>query len=100
MNEGELYPELRYVNMLPTRIRIASLPDFNLMRQGQAYDLARHIINEVPGLQVEIPESDWNRIMDIYHAHYHAANRNPAVQEAWQQYRMLIALTETKYSAE
>jgi hypothetical protein len=50
--------------------------------------------HRIPAVRITMPEEDWARIMSIYTGHYHAASRNPAVAEAWHQYRMLVALTE------
>ena len=49
----------------------------------------------VPAVNVTMPVDDWNRIIEIYQAHYDAANQNPAVIDRWLEYRMMVALTET-----
>jgi hypothetical protein len=45
------------------------------------------------GVQIQMFREDFERMMTIYQSHYHAENANPAVREAWHQYRMLVALT-------
>ena len=48
----------------------------------------------VPCVQVEIPQQDWNKIVQLIEAHERAL-KNPAVQDAWDQYVMLTHLTKT-----
>jgi hypothetical protein len=40
-----------------------------------------------------MPEEDFNTMLDILHAHHHAQSTNPAVNDAWLKYRMLMAMT-------
>ncbi len=48
----------------------------------------------IDAVQVTMPREDWEMIMEIYRAHYHAANHNPGVLDRWMEYRMMVALTE------
>jgi len=48
---------------------------------------------QIPAVRIEMPLEDFERMITIYQTHYAAADANPAVQDAWQAYRMLVALT-------
>lgn len=48
----------------------------------------------VPGVQVQMPEADWNHLLLVYHAHYQAHTSHPMVKSAWEQYQIAIALTK------
>lgn len=97
MREGELYPELRRAVFQPTEMRSSRMnpqywtnPDLKAI-PTYIEDVA------IPAVRITIPREDLEKLMSIYTAHYHAANQNPAVVEAWQQYRMLVALTEKSH---
>jgi hypothetical protein len=49
---------------------------------------------DIPCVEVQIPERDWRHIEQIVLAHERAI-RNPSVQAAWEQYVMLTHLTKT-----
>jgi len=49
---------------------------------------------DIPCVEVQIPERDWRQIEQIILAHERAI-KNPAVQDAWDQYVMLSHLTKT-----
>ena len=63
--------------------------------RAREYDIVRQT---VPGVQIEMTQADWDAMVEIVAAHRRAARYNPAVDEAWQQYRMLVALTQRNYS--
>lgn len=48
----------------------------------------------VAAWEITIPKSDWHAIMEIYSAHWMAQSGNRAVRDLWEQYRMMINLTE------
>jgi hypothetical protein len=48
----------------------------------------------IPAYEITIPKSEWHAIVEIYSAHWMAQNGNRAVRERWEQYRMMITLTE------
>lgn len=48
----------------------------------------------IAAYEITIPKSDWHSIMEIYSAHWMAQSGNRAVRERWEQYRMMITLTE------
>ena len=96
MMEGQQYPELRNARYYPIemRRRIYNSLDWYLKdRDGQAADTIREEL--IPAVRLELPLEDANALMEIYRSHYHAVNRNPAVRQAWLEYRTLVALTET-----
>ena len=49
---------------------------------------------EIPCVEVQIPERDWGKIVQLIQAHERVI-QNPAVQDAWDQYVMLTHLTKT-----
>jgi hypothetical protein len=86
------YPEFRHARLQSHDISIAEhlpLADYQSADSG---DL-RVTTKRVPGIRLDMPLSDFERMITIYQTHYHCASANPAVQQAWQQYQMLIALT-------
>ena len=48
---------------------------------------------DIPCVEVQIPERDWGQIVQLIQAHERAI-QNPAVQDAWDQYVMLTHLTK------
>lgn len=96
MMEGQQYPELRNARYYPIemRRRTYSAQDWYLKDiDGQVADTIRE--ENIAGVRLELPVEDANALLEIYRAHYHAVNRNPAVREAWLQYRTLAELTRT-----
>lgn len=49
---------------------------------------------DIPCVEVQIPERDWRQIQQIVQAHERAI-QHPAVQDAWDQYVMITHLTKT-----
>lgn len=89
---GDLYPELKHARMSQVTIfvnEMRPLYDYQSQRDGDLNMTTR----SVPGVRLELPREDFDRMMNIYQTHYHTANQNPAVQDAWEKYQMLIALT-------
>lgn len=100
MIEGEQYPELRRMALEPYRMYETHMDsrywqnDWGSLRDGLK-NMQEHITQrEIPAVRITMPREDFERMMSIYTAHYSAASRNPAVAEAWHQYKMLVALTE------
>ena len=97
MMEGESYPELRNMNMNHTVLteRTEPVPNWSLDRDDMMAEWRKATVHtrQIEGVRITMPRDDWEALMSIYTAHYHAANRNPAVAEAWHQYKMLVALT-------
>lgn len=92
MREGDLYPELQHARIEAYRVVIQR----HYSASGDWLDSqARYMTDQhsVPGVRITMPESDWEAIMEIYRAHYHAQNRNPGVRDAWEQYRVMVGLT-------
>ena len=48
---------------------------------------------DVPCVEVQIPQRDWDKIVEIIQA-YERTIKNPAVQDAWDQYLMIKHLTD------
>jgi hypothetical protein len=95
MMEGQQYPELRNARYYPIEMRrrtYGSLDWYLKDINGQAADTIRE--ENIPAVRLELPLEDANALFEIYRAHYHAANRNPAVREAWLEYRTLVGLTQ------
>ena len=94
MREGDVYPELRRMTIEPARMQETRM-DADYWNNRDPRRVAEYLHNtDIPAVRVTLPEDDWARLMSIYSAHYHAALRNPAVAEAWNQYRILVALTQ------
>lgn len=102
MKEGEQYPELRRMSLEKTRMSETRIDpgywerhwDEKNPRQNLR-DIGSHVQStEIEAVRITMPKEDFERIMSIYTAHYHAANRNPAVADAWLQYKTLVALTD------
>ena len=73
--------------------QIGTLPYWALDRSDS--DMAVSVNREtVPGYRIDITQADWHHMLEIVEAHHGACSRNPAVVDAWQQYRMLRALTD------
>ena len=98
--EGDMYPELRRMALEPYRMYETRLDNrywqhnWGSLKDGLK-DMRNHIDQvEIEAVRITMPKEDFERMMSIYHAHYHAAVDNPAVAEAWHQYKMLVALTQ------
>ena len=98
MREGEHYPELRNMTMTRTELteRVEPMPNWSLSRAEMMQEWRNATVHTrtIEGVKIVMPREDFERMMSIYRAHYHAANHNPAVADAWHQYRMLVALTD------
>jgi len=92
MIEGEYYPHLRHVRIEPYNVVI----HYNYASPKNWLDSqAKYMTDQqaVPGVKITMPEADWQGIMEIYQAHFHAENRNPGVRQAWEQYKIMCAMT-------
>lgn len=58
------------------------------------FDAIMPSAEDIPCVEVLIPQADWQRIEQIILAHQ-AAMQHPAVQEAWDQYQMICHLTQS-----
>ena len=94
-----MYPEMRNMQMEPVQMQLrrqpAPAPDSASWshREFMSAWRASEQIETVEAVRIMMPRSDFEAFMSIYTAHYHAASKNPAVAEAWHQYKMLVALT-------
>ena len=92
MIEGEYYPHLRHVRIEPYTVVIQQ----NYAPPRSWLDSQARYMTEqsaVAGVKITMPEADWEGIMEIYQAHYHAENRNPGVRDAWEKYKIMVSLT-------
>jgi hypothetical protein len=92
MTEGDYYPHLRYCRTASSVMEIRSwqpMAQHPLDQQAQ-FDVCSQV---VPSVKIEMPEADWESIMEIYKSHFHAENQNPGVQAAWEQYKIMCGLT-------
>lgn len=48
----------------------------------------------VPAVRVTMPIEEFEELISIYRSHYRPQSDNPAVIDAWNQYKMLLALTK------
>jgi hypothetical protein len=89
------YPELRHARITECvmhRPVPVPEPEWTHYDHGVRERIAMRMQSE-PAVQIQMFREDFDRMMTIYQSHYHAENANPAVREAWHQYRMLVALT-------
>lgn len=97
MKEGDEYPHLKLAKIHrgvnPIMIRQPSTVNWSVVTD-QTHTIAVHDVERLQTVVVELPERDWDGIMEIYRAHYHAGQRNAAVLHAWAQYQLLMRLTK------
>ena len=100
MKQGDVYPELRNVQMEQAQMQLRRQPPPPLDSASWSHKefmsawRASEQIETVEAVRITMPLADFERVMSIYTAHYHAASRNPTVADAWNQYRMCCALTD------
>lgn len=58
-----------------------------------AQDIASQVAQDVPCVEVHIPERDWARIEIIIQAHERSI-KHPVIQDAWDKYLMTLALVK------
>lgn len=61
------------------------------MRDGETLTMTT---KDLPGVQVTLPQEDFEAMIEVLHSHYHAQSTNAAVNDAWLKYRMLLAMTK------
>lgn len=92
MMEGDIYPELRWAKIEPYTLERA-VPNYSLIWDRNSADPISMQRISVPAVRVTMPAEDWERMQEIYRAHYHAEHRNPGVRDAWERYRIMVALS-------
>lgn len=98
MREGDFYPELRNMTYTKTFNKIQEIKSvgmgnwMNIVQQANPEKEVSFSVDNLQMVRIDIPIRDWERIMEIYKSHYHAIERNPAVESVWQQYKMLKVL--------
>lgn len=60
------------------------------MRDGETLTMTTR---DLPGVQITLPEEDFDTLIQVLTAHYEPMSNNVAVIDAWHKYRMLIAMT-------
>jgi hypothetical protein len=92
MIEGDFYPELRHTRIASSVMELRAWRPVskNIFDEQAEYDVDNQVVASV---KIEMPEADWQAIMEIYKSHYHAMSSNQSVQSAWQQYQMLLKLS-------
>jgi hypothetical protein len=92
MREGDFYPELRHTRIASSVMELRSWRPLskNIFDEQAEYNVSTQV---VPSVKIEMPEADWDAIMEIYKSHYHAMGSNESVRTAWQQYVMLLKLS-------
>jgi hypothetical protein len=86
-------PPLSRSQIRPTQVKVAQvLPyqDWVNMRDGETLTMTTQ---DLPGVQITLPEEDFELMVQVLAAHYDAVSTNPAVNDAWLKYRMLLAMT-------
>lgn len=97
MTQGDQYPEMRNMNVdrVTLQERVEPIPNWSLgaTEMMAEWRAATVRVRAIEGVRITMPVEDFEAMMAIYRAHYHAMDRNPAVAAAWSQYKMLVALT-------
>lgn len=95
MIQGELYPELKRMQMEPCQMQVyhQRVPDWTRPNAFAEWARDDQDISTVPAVRITMPREDYECMLSIYTAHYHAVSQNPAVADAWHQYKMCCALT-------
>lgn len=91
-------PPLSRSQIRLTTVKVAQvLPyqDWTNMQDGQTLTMTTQ---DLPGVQITMPEEDFVTMTQVLHAHYDAMSTNTAVNDAWLKYRMLLAVTEPRRS--
>lgn len=89
-------PPLSRSQIRHTTVKVAQvLPyqDWTNMQDGETLTMTT---KDLPGVQVTLPEEDFDQLIQVLHAHYDAMSTNPAVNDAWLKYRMLLAMTRSQ----
>jgi hypothetical protein len=76
-----------------TTVKVAQvmpLQDWVNMRDGETLTMTTR---DLPGVQITLPAEDFEQLTQVLTAHYEAMSTNPAVNDAWMKYRMLLAMT-------
>lgn len=93
-NKHTRLPPLSRSQIRHTTVKVAQvLPfeDWTNMRDGETLTMTTR---DLPGVQLTLPEEDFEAMIDVLHAHYDAMSTNVAVNDAWLKYRMLLAMTK------
>ena len=92
-NESRRIPVLSRSQVHPTQVKVAQIlpyQDWINMKDGEKLTMTTR---DLPGVVVTMPAEDYEAMLDILRSHYDAVSTNPAVNDAWVQYKMLQALT-------
>ena len=66
-------------------------PSLRLWAQGNPADPPTIEYQEIPCVNVTVPQEDWEQIQQIVQSH-ERYNCHPAVQDAWERYQMCLNL--------
>ena len=87
-------PPLSRSQIRTTQVKVAQvmpLQDWVNMQDGETLTMTTR---DLPGVQITMPEEDFELMIQVLTAHYEAMSNNPAVNDAWLKYRMLLAMTK------
>lgn len=93
-NKHTRLPPLSRSQIRDTTVKVAQvLPyqDWVNMQDGETLTMTT---KDLPGVVVTMPTEDFEVLIQVLHAHYDAMSTNPAVNDAWLKYRMLLAMTK------
>jgi len=71
--------------------QVLPFEDWTNMRDGETLTMTT---KDLPGVVLTMPEEDFEQLVQVLGAHYDAMSTNPAVNDAWLKYRMLLAMTK------
>ena len=92
-SEARRIPVLSRSQVHPTQVKVAQIlphQDWINMRDGEKLTMTTL---DLPGVVVTMPAEDYEEMIDVLRSHYRAISTNPAVRDAWYQYKMLLSLT-------
>jgi len=85
---------LQHARIYSHRVEVLRPLSTRYWEQPGPSPLPERITESVPGVRVEMPLTDWEDLLAVYRSHYQPQSEHPMVKEAWQQYKMTVALTQ------
>jgi hypothetical protein len=85
---------LQHARIYSHRVEVLTPLSTRYWQEPMNHSLPTRITESVPGVRVEMPLTDWEDLLAVYQSHYQPQSQHPMVKEAWQQYKMAVALTQ------
>jgi hypothetical protein len=84
---------LQHARITSCRVEVLRPLRAHFWEEPRPSPLPERITESVPGVMVEMPLTDWEDLLAVYRSHYQPQSQHPMVKDAWQQYKMAVALT-------